>query len=155
MNQIFMKRAIDLADQGMQGGHGGPFGAVVVKENVIVGEGFNCVLSAHDPTAHGEVVAIRDACAKLHTHDLSGCEIHTTGEPCPMCLAAIYWARIDRIHYGFTIEDAASVGFDDLNFHKELQKPAGQRKVVAIQCCHTEALELLERYRSLPDVRLY
>jgi guanine deaminase len=155
MMETFMRRAIALADEGMQGGHGGPFGAVVVKDGVIVGEGFNRVLSAHDPTAHGEVVAIRDACLKMGTHDLSGCEIHTTGEPCPMCLAAIYWARIECIHYGFTILDAASVGFDDVNFHEELRKPAKQRKVPSRQCCHSEALELLQRYRSLPNTQLY
>ena len=110
----FMQRAIELAKSGMLAGHGGPFGAVIVRDGEIIGEGWNQVLRNNDPTAHGEVTAIRDACNKLGDFKLTGCEIHTTGEPCPMCLGAIHWARIDRIYYGFSIKDAATAGFDDV-----------------------------------------
>ena len=108
----FMKRAIELARWGIARGDGGPFGAVVVRQGEIIGEGWNRVVGTNDPTAHGEITAIRDACARLGTFDLEGCEIHTTGQPCPMCLGAIHWARIGRIYYGFRIEDAAAGLFE-------------------------------------------
>jgi guanine deaminase len=109
----FMREAIRLADEGMASGRGGPFGCVVVRRGEIVGRGHNRVTSTNDPTAHAEVVAIRDACANLETFQLTDCELYTSCEPCPMCLSAIYWARIPTVYYGNTRKDAADIGFDD------------------------------------------
>ena len=109
----YMQVAIDEALQGITLGHGGPFGAVIVRDGVIVGKGHNRVLANNDPTCHGEISAIRDACANLGTYDLSGCEIYTTGEPCPMCLFACLWANLDKVWYGCTIADNALIGFRD------------------------------------------
>lgn len=150
-----MMRAIELARGGMRRGDGGPFGAVVVRDGEIVGEGWNRVLSSHDPTAHGEVTAIRDACGRLGTHSLEGCEIYTTGQPCPMCLGAIMWARIGRIYQGFRVEDAARIGFDDREFFREVSLPAEERKVPSADCCREEALRLVDEYAALPGKRLY
>ena len=128
----FMRRALDLSRQGMDGGHGGPFGAVIVKDGAIVGEGHNRVLTTNDPTAHGEAVAIRDAAARLGTFKLDGCAIYIIGVPCPMCMAAIYWARIEKIHYVLEPADAEAIGFDDQEFYRQLKKPMGERAVPAI-----------------------
>jgi tRNA(Arg) A34 adenosine deaminase TadA len=125
----YMRRALALARQGMIGNAGGPFGAVVVKDGRIVGEGFNRVTSTNDPTAHAEVVAIREACQALGTFDLSGAEIYASCEPCPMCLAAIYWARIGRIYYGNTREGAARIGFDDDHIYREFAVPMERRAI--------------------------
>lgn len=135
----------------MRRGDGGPFGAVVVKDGEIVGEGWNRVVGTLDPTAHGEISAIRNACSRLQMFSLDGCEIHTTGQPCPMCLAAIYWARIGRISYGFGIEDAASIGFDDLGIYEQLALPADARRIPAAVVDRDAALELLGEYLALPD----
>src|SRR5476649_2015775 len=116
MKEKFMREAIRLALSKMRGNHGGPFGAVVVREGVIVGRGWNRVTSTNDPTAHAEVVAIRDACSRLKSFSLAGCEIYTSCEPCPLCLAAIYWSRLGGIYYAATCGDAAAAGFDDANF---------------------------------------
>ena len=112
-NPDHMRRAIALSLQGMRSNQGGPFGAVVVKDGKIIGEGHNEVTSSNDPTAHAEVVAIRRACVNLNSFQLDGCELYTSCEPCPMCLGAIYWARLDRVFYGNTKEDAAAIAFDD------------------------------------------
>ena len=117
MNQ-YMQLAIDEARYGIGIGDGGPFGCVIVKDGVVVGRGHNRVLGHHDPTAHGEMEAIRDACARLGTHDLSGCDVYTTGEPCHMCLCACLWANIDKIYYGCTIADNDRIGFRDDKFDK-------------------------------------
>ena len=146
----FMRRAIELARIGMNSGAGGPFGAVVVKDGEIVGEGYNRVLALNDPTAHGEVVAIRDACHQLGSFSLAGCEIHTTGEPCPMCLGAILWSRIPRIYYGFSISDAAGIGFDDREFYRQFSLPAAERRVPGVQVVPDEARMLLGEYAALP-----
>lgn len=146
----FMRRAIELARTGMRAGAGGPFGAVVVKDGEIIGEGHNRVVATNDPTAHGEVVAIRDACARLGSFSLEGCEIHTTGEPCPMCLGAILWARVSRIYYGFSISDAATIGFDDREFYRQFALPAGERAVPCAISAGAEAKVLLEEYVALP-----
>jgi tRNA(Arg) A34 adenosine deaminase TadA len=146
----FMRRAIELARIGMNSGAGGPFGAVVVKDGEIVGEGYNRVISTLDPTAHGEVVAIRDACARLGNFSLEGSEIHTTGEPCPMCLGAILWSRISRIYYGFSITDAATIGFDDREFYRQFSMPAAERRVPALQLAPEAAQKLLGEYLALP-----
>lgn len=151
----FMMRAIELARYGMTQGDGGPFGAVIVRDGEIVGEGWNRVLATHDPTAHGEVVAIRDACSRAGSFDLDGCQIHTTGEPCPMCLGAIYWARIKEIRYGFGIEDAARIGFDDRAFYRQFALPPGERDVPATSLCREEALKLASDYLGMPGRRVY
>jgi len=151
----FMIRAIELARHGMNQGAGGPFGAVVVKDGLIVGEGWNQVLASSDPTAHGEVMAIRDACAKLGAFSLEGCEIYTTGQPCPMCLGAIYWARIDRIYYGFRVEDAAGIGFDDAEFFRQIGLPAAARVVPSRELCREQALILAGDYLRLPSLQRY
>ncbi len=112
-NATYMREAVQLAEQGMRSGRGGPFGCVVVRRGEIVGRGSNRVTSTNDPTAHAEVVAIRDACTALRTFQLTDCELYTSCEPCPMCLSAIYWARIPQVYYGNTRADAAAIGFDD------------------------------------------
>lgn len=114
----FMQLAIDEARQGIEHQHGGPFGSVVVKDGKVIGKGHNCVLKNNDPTCHGEVAAIRDACANIGSFDLSGCEIYTTGEPCHMCLCACMWANISKIYYGCTIEDNGEIGFRDDKFNE-------------------------------------
>lgn len=146
----FMRHAIALAYQGVAGGHGGPFGAVIVKDGEIVGQGHNRVVSTKDPTAHAEVLAIRDAAKQLQDFNLSGCEIYVNGMPCPMCMAAIFWARIGRIHYGAHPEDAEAIGFDDAKFYQELAKPEAGREVPALFVpeCYEEALAC---YKSWAD----
>ena len=151
----FMHRAIELARQGMNSGAGGPFGAVVVKEGAIIGEGYNRVVTANDPTAHGEVVAIREACKQLGSFSLEGCEIHTTGEPCPMCLGAIHWARIGRIYYGFSISDAATIGFDDREFYRQFSLPPSEREMPCEELVPEAARVLLGEYMALPDKVAY
>jgi guanine deaminase len=154
-SETFMMRAIELARQGMKRGDGGPFGAVIVRDGAIIGEGWNQVISRNDPTAHGEIVAIRAACARLGTFSLDGCEIHTTGEPCPMCLGAIQWARIGAIHYGFRVEDAEQIGFDDREFHRQMKLPREQRAIHASELCRSEALDLIREYGEMPDKKPY
>lgn len=134
----------------MTRGDGGPFGAVIVREGEIIGEGWNRVLSSHDPTAHGEITPIRDACSRLGSHLLDGSEIYTTGEPCPMCLGAIHWARQARIHYGFTVDDAATIGFDDREFYKQLALPPAERAIPSTSLLREEALALISDYAALP-----
>ncbi len=135
----FMQMAIDLAYQGMAGKHGGPFGAVIVKDGVVIGEGHNRVLSSNDPTAHAEVTAIRNASANVKNFDLSGSEIFVNGLPCPMCMSAIFWARISKVWYGCTPEDAEAIGFDDQEFYRQLAKPPAERTVPAIQVTESHA----------------
>lgn len=147
----FMKRAIELAQEGMHANHGGPFGAVVVKNGKIIGEGNNRVTSTNDPTAHAEVLAIRNACKTLGSHQLTGCEIYTTCEPCPMCLGAIYWARPDHIYFACTREDAASGGFDDHFIYEELNKEINQRIIKTNQFMRGEALPLFRQWHEKED----
>jgi guanine deaminase len=137
----FLREAIRLSIEKMQANEGGPFGAVIVRDDEIVGRGWNRVTSTNDPTAHAEIVAIRDACANLKTFTLAGCEIYASCEPCPMCLAAIYWARLDRIYYAATCADATAAGFDDSPFYRELNLPAGSRSLAMIQDLRDEACE--------------
>lgn len=146
----FMSRAIELARDGMRGGLGGPFGAVVVRDGSIIGEGCNRVISTNDPTAHGEITAIRDACRRVGSFSLEGCEIYTTGQPCPMCLGAVYWARIGTIYYGFRIEDAAEIGFDDSEFFRQIALPPESRSIPSFPLCREQALELAGEYLKLP-----
>ncbi len=135
-----MERAIQLSIDGVQSGQGGPFGAVIVKEGKIVAEGMNRVTSTNDPTAHAEVLAIRQACEKMGVFELKDCELYTSCEPCPMCMGAIYWARLSRIYFASTAEDAAKIGFDDSFIYDELKKQFSQRRIPAIQMMREEAL---------------
>lgn len=135
----FMKAAIALAEEGVAKGEGGPFGCVIVKDDKIIGRGNNKVISAIDPTAHAEIVAIRDACKNLESFQLEDCEIYTSCEPCPMCLGAIYWARPKIIYYGNTKEDAAKIGFDDSMIYDEIEADLKDRKIPAINISREEA----------------
>ena len=138
-NPEFLRRAIALATQNVANGRGGPFGAVVVRDGHIVGEGANSVTATNDPTAHGEVNAIRAACKALGKFTLAGCELYTSCEPCPMCLAAAYWARIDQIYYGCCAADAARAGFDDAFLYSELRQNPAERKLPSTQLLGDEA----------------
>jgi guanine deaminase len=147
----FMQRAIDLSLERMESGRGGPFGAVIVKRQKIIAEGSNEVTSANDPTAHAEITAIRAACAALGKFSLDGCEIYTSCEPCPMCLGAIYWARIDRVYYGNTRVDAARIGFDDAFLYTEILQPPERRKIPMSRLLEAEAQEVFEAWERKPD----
>jgi len=149
-----MRHAIALGRKGMEAGDGGPFGAIIVKNGNIIGEGWNHVLSSNDPTAHGEIVAIRDASKRIQSYDLSGCDLYTSGEPCPMCLSAIYWARLERVFYGFSIQAAATL-FDDEFIFSELKKPSAQRRIPEIQLLEAEALKTLDEYTANPNRIIY
>src|SRR2546422_1452742 len=140
MKKQFMIEAIRLSIQKMRDGKGGPFGAVVVKANKIVGRGWNQVTSCNDPTAHAEIVAIRQACQRLKTFQLDDCELYTSCEPCPMCLAAIYWARLKKIYYGNTRRDAARIQFDDEFIYREVARPIARRRIPMRQLLRPEAL---------------
>jgi guanine deaminase len=147
----FMRRAIELARQGVDANAGGPFGCVVVKNGEIIGEGNNRVTSTNDPTAHAEIIAVREACAHLGNFQLDGCTIYTSCEPCPMCLGAIYWARPDRVFYACTRDDAAKIGFDDDFIYEELEKTNNDREMVAVELMRAEALEVFRRWAEKPD----
>ena len=140
MNDPFMARAIELSIENVQSGRGGPFGAVIVRGGQIGAEGANQVTSSNDPTAHAEILAIRQACAKLGVFELKDCELYTSCEPCPMCLGAIYWARLLRLYFANTAEDAASIGFDDSFIYAELPLPHLNRRIPTIQIMRDEAL---------------
>ena len=150
MKNEFMKRAIDLSIESVNNG-GGPFGSIIVKDNKIISEGSNKVTSTNDPTAHGEIVAIRSACEKLNNFSLSGCELYSNCEPCPMCLSAIYWARIDKIYYANTREDAQKIDFDDSFIYSEFQKEISQRKIPIFQMMRNEALKAFELWDKKKD----
>jgi tRNA(Arg) A34 adenosine deaminase TadA len=147
----FMEAAIDIARRGMQSNTGGPFGCIVVKDDKIVGRGANSVLAQNDPTAHAEVVAIRDACTYLKTFQLEGCEIYTSCEPCPMCMGAIYWARPSKVYYAATRHDAADAGFDDSLIYKELTVPMEQRQIEMINIGREKSCELFREWKDKPD----
>jgi tRNA(Arg) A34 adenosine deaminase TadA len=146
-----MRDAIRISIQKMRQNHGGPFGAVVVRRGQIVGRGWNQVTSCNDPTAHAEIVAIRKACRRLKTFQLSDCELYTSCEPCPMCLAAIYWARIRRIAYGCTREDAAMIDFDDEAIYNEVAAPIAQRRIPMRQMLRKEALVAFREWERKSD----
>lgn len=154
MKNPFMARAIELSIENVRTGRGGPFGAVVVKGGAIIAEGANNVTATNDPTAHAEIIAIREACKKLGAFELTGCEIYTSCEPCPMCLGAIYWARPDRVYYGNTAEDAARAGFDDSFIYEEIPQSHAQRKIPMEQIMRDEAIEAFRAWeRSANKVR--
>ena len=147
----FMARAIQLSIDNVRSGRGGPFGAVVVKNGSIVAEGANQVTSTNDPTAHAEMVAIREACRKLAAFDLEACEIYTSCEPCPMCLGAIYWARLSRVYFANADADASQVGFDDSLIYRELAQPHSQRKIPMIQMMRDAALAAFRAWEERPN----
>ena len=151
MDNPFMARAIQLSIESVQSGRGGPFGAVVVEDGIVVGEAANQVTSTNDPTAHAEVVAIRAACQKLGAFDLGGCVIYSSCEPCPMCLGAIYWARLSRVYFANVDADASKIGFDDSLIYQEIAKPHSQRKIPMIQMMRDEALEAFRAWESKPN----
>ena len=146
-----MREAIRLSVAAMRRGQGGPFGAVVVRRGRIIGRGSNRVIAANDPTAHAEIIAIRNACRKLRTFELNDCDLYTSCEPCPMCLSAIYWARIRRVFYGNTRADAARISFDDAAIYREVAKPISKRKLTMTQLLRDEALAAFAEWQEKPD----
>jgi tRNA(Arg) A34 adenosine deaminase TadA len=146
-----MRRAVALSAEKMREGFGGPFGALVARGGEILAEGYNQVTACHDPTAHAEVVAIREACRKLGSFSLQGCEMYTSCEPCPMCLGAIYWARLDRVYYANTRSDAAAIGFDDDHIYRELDKAIDKRTVPFIRLECEEARRAFQEWLEKPD----
>jgi guanine deaminase len=155
MHEQFMREAIGLARANVSSGTGGPFGAVVVRSGQIIGRGANRVTASNDPTAHAEVLAIREACRAAGTWVLDDCELYCSCEPCPMCLAAIYWARIGKIFYAGEREDAAEAGFDDALIYRELNLPMPERQVVSKQMSRQEALAVLQEWKVKPDKVMY
>ncbi len=153
--QHFMREAIEQARKGMEGGEGGPFGAIVVKDGKIVGRGNNRVTSSNDPTAHAEVEAIRDACKNLDTFQLDGCVMYASCEPCPMCLGAIYWARPDKLYFACSREDAAGIGFDDDFIYKEIPLPIKERKIKTRQLLQDEGLRVFRAWEEMEDKEMY
>ena len=150
MKNEFMKRAIELSVESVNHG-GGPFGSVIVKDNKIIAEGSNKVTPTNDPTAHGEIVAIRNACKKLNNFTLNGCELYSSCEPCPMCLSAIYWARITKIYFANTREDAQKIDFDDSLIYSEFEKNINKRKIPMIQMMRHEALKAFDLWDKKTD----
>lgn len=155
MNNTFMREAIRLSLEGMKQGYGGPFGAVIVKNDEIIGRGFNQVISTLDPTAHAEIIAIREACKKVNSFSLTGCEIYVSCEPCPMCLGALYWARIEKIFYAATQIDAQAIGFDDAVFYREIIKAPHERQIPMLELMRPEALAILTQWEQKLDKVLY
>jgi guanine deaminase len=153
MDQKFMSLAIAEAEKGIADGDGGPFGAVIVKDGQVIGKGHNQVIKNNDPTCHGEIMAIHDACQKAGTFDLSGAEIYTTGYPCPMCLGAILWANIKTIYYGCNVEDTEKIGFRDSAFY-ELLKEGNKAKFIH-ELSREECLKLYRDYQAIADKKAY
>jgi len=151
MNPKFMREAIRISLEKMRRNHGGPFGAVVVRRGRIVGRGWNEVTSTNDPTAHAEIVAIRQACRRLGKFHLDDCELYTSCEPCPMCLAAIYWARLKRVYFANTRKDAARIDFDDDHIYSEVARPISRRKIPMQQLLRAEALKAFAEWKEKPD----
>ena len=154
-DETFMRRAIELAQKGVDENLGGPFGCVVVKDGQIIGEGSNQVTSTNDPTAHAEIVAVREACRNLDSFQLDGCVIYTSCEPCPMCLGAIYWARPAGIFFAATRDDAAAAGFDDEIFYSELEKPNEQRQLMMKTMLREESQKVFQSWIEKPDKTKY
>ena len=149
--EYFMLEAIKMASLGMDNNDGGPFGCVIVKDGEIVGKGNNKVTSTNDPTAHAEVVAIREACHNLGTFQLDGCEIYTSCEPCPMCLGAIYWARPEKVYYACNKFDAAEIGFDDQFIYDEIPRPYKNRSIAFEQLAREAALDVFKKWNEKED----
>lgn len=153
--QAFMAEAIALSFEAMRSGRGGPYGAVVVSDGAIIGRGMNEVTSVNDPTAHAEMTAIRQACSHLNSWQLEGCELYTSCEPCPMCMGAIYWARLDRVYYGNTKEVAARFGFNSQIFYDELALPREQRQIPMIPHMAEEAVAAFEEWEMKSGKQTY
>jgi len=151
----FMREAVRLSAEEMRKGAGGPFGAIIVKDDRIVAQGWNRVTSTNDPTAHAEVTAIRNACDLLGTFSLAGCEIYSSCEPCPMCLAAIYWARLDRLYFANTREEAAAIGFDDAHIYGEVSKPIADRLIPTTRLLLPEAVSVFAEWHAKTDKIAY
>ena len=151
----FLERAVELSKEGMLKEKGGPFGCIIVKDGKIVAEGCNSVTSNNDPTAHAEVVAIRNACKELQTYQLDGCILYTSCEPCPMCLGAIYWARPDKVFYANTRQDAASIGFDDEFIYKEIPLPDSERQIDFKHIKVDSAYKVFQLWEQKGDKKLY
>jgi len=151
----FMNEAISLAERGMEKGEGDPFGCVIVKEDRIIGRGNNKVISTNDPTAHAEIIAIREACKNLSSFQLEDCEVYTSCEPCPMCLGAIYWARPKVVYYANTRTDAANIGFDDSMIYDEISTELEKRKIPVINICRQQANETFARWQQKEDKKIY
>lgn len=150
-----MFEAIELSIQNVKSGKGGPFASLVVKDGMIISRGTNMVTSTNDPTAHAEIVAIREACKILKSYQLDGCEMYTSCEPCPMCLGAIYWARPTKVYYGNSRQDAAKIGFDDEFIYEEMPRAVGERKIPMIQCMRDQAFEAFRTWQEKPDKMMY
>lgn len=150
-----MRAAIELSRAKMKAGQGGPFGAVVVRRGQIIARGWNRVTSANDPTAHAEIMAVRSACQKLRTFQLADCELYTSCEPCPMCLAAIYWARLKKVYYANTRRDAAKIAFDDELIYREVARPLAKRRIPIKQLLHGEAKTVFAEWAAKPDKIVY
>lgn len=150
-----MNEAIALSGTGMEQGEGGPFGCVIVKDDQIIGRGNNKVLSTNDPTAHAEIIAIREACKNLNSFQLEDCEVYTSCEPCPMCLGAIYWARPKVIYYANTRTDAANIGFNDSMIYDEISTELEKRKIPVINICRQQANETFARWQQKEDKKIY
>ena len=150
-HNFYMQRAAEISRQKMLAGEGGPFGAVVVRDDSILGEGWNRVTSTADPTAHAEIVAIRDACSRVGSFTLEGALIYTSCEPCPMCLAAIWWARISRIYYANTRNDAARIGFDDAEIYQEVTRDLTDRRIPLVHCPNQEAVQAMLEWTEKQD----
>jgi guanine deaminase len=151
MTSPFMARAIQISIENVLSGQGGPFGAVVVRNGGIIAEGVNQVTATNDPTAHAEVLAIRHACQKLGLFELKGCELYTSCEPCPMCLGAIYWARLSHVYFGSSAADASKAGFDDSLIYDELDQPHAQRGIPMVQMMREEALAAFRAWQEKPN----
>ena len=145
----FMRQALVLARENLEARNGGPFGCVIVKDGKVIGRGYNQVLTHNDPTCHAEVVAIRDACQELGTYHLEGCEIYSSCEPCPMCMGAIYWARLARLYYSASRHDATEAGFDDRHIYEELEKDIEQRRIPGIKLLEQEGVAVFHRWKEL------
>jgi guanine deaminase len=147
-NPVFMEKAIALATENVTSGSGGPFGSLIVRDEKIIAIGVNLVTATNDPTAHAEVMAIRNACKALDSFQLNGCQIYASCEPCPMCLAAIYWARCEAIFYGISAADAAAVGFDDAFLYEEMRRPMDQRTIPAVNLMREQAISSFHAWRA-------
>jgi tRNA(Arg) A34 adenosine deaminase TadA len=154
-HEEYMRRAIELSRERMRMGEGGPFGAVIVRDGEILGEGWNEVTSHNDPTAHAEIVAIRAACEKVSDFALDDAVIYTSCEPCPMCLAAIYWARIEKIYYANTAADAAEIDFDDEYIYEEISRPMMEREIESERILANEAIKVFREWDELEDKTVY
>lgn len=150
MHDAFMKRAIELSLENVRSGRGGPFGCVIARDGVVIAEGVNEVTASNDPTAHAEILAIRRASQKLSSFELAGCDLYSSCEPCPMCLSAIYWARIEKIYFANSSADAAKIGFDDSAIYAEMKRSPEQRKIPMIQMLREDALAAFHAWETQP-----